>query len=30
MNYQKNLTLEELSYAVHGSQSHLRHVFKKN
>lgn len=28
-NYQLNLTLEELSYLVRGSKSHLRHVFKK-
>lgn len=28
-NYQLNLTLEELSYLARGSESHLRHVFKK-
>ncbi|MFD2728906.1 bifunctional transcriptional activator/DNA repair enzyme AdaA [Enterococcus camelliae] len=28
-NYQQNLTLEELAYLSHGSESHLRHVFKK-
>lgn len=28
-NYQQNLTLEELSSLAHGSESYLRHVFKK-
>lgn len=28
-NYQKNLTLEELAYLAHGSESYLRHIFKK-
>lgn len=28
-NYQTNLTLEELAYLAHGSESHVRHVFKK-
>lgn len=28
-NYQLNLTLKELAYLAHGSESNLRHVFKK-
>lgn len=27
--YAENLTLKELAYLAHGSESHLRHVFKK-